>query len=159
VCFKGRRHRLGVLSLIVTACGATSACGLLIVQAPPTGHEQLASFSCTQSNAGSVFDIVWGGLNVLGAVAVSSSDVAEDVFEHPDRIAGVGLAWGVLSGASAAVGFNKTRRCREAQSLLLARVRATSTAPWAEGGSTAPIIVGAKTGIAARTATVVVAPN
>jgi hypothetical protein len=111
---------------IVLICLSTSACGFILVNAPPTGHEQMASFNCTESNAGPVLDIVWGGLNVLGALAASSDP---DAYANPDQIVGVGLAWGVLSGASAAVGFGKTSRCREARRSLLARQGVGAVSP------------------------------
>ena len=60
------RLALALLPLFV------SGCGFLISQGPPTGHEQMPAFSCTESTTGPTLDLVWAGLNVLGAVAASA---------------------------------------------------------------------------------------
>lgn len=53
---------LGLLPLLLPDCG------FVFSQGPPTGHEQMESFTCTESNAGPILDIVWASLNVLGAL-------------------------------------------------------------------------------------------
>jgi hypothetical protein len=134
-----RLPRLGRLLLALCASMFTSACGFLFVQAPPQGHEQMASFNCTESNAGPVLDIIWGGLNVLGALAAAGDP---DAYANPDQVVAVGLAWGALSGASAAVGIGKTGRCREARRLLIARQGpAGLTSPPLQPGVAAPVAV------------------
>lgn len=95
-----------------------SGCGFLISQGPPTGHEQLAAFSCTESTTGPTLDLVWAGLNVLGAVAASSDPSA---YSDPDLAIGVGLGWGVVSSLSAASGFRKSKECRGALQQLAVR--------------------------------------
>ena len=100
-----------------------SACGLIITQAPPAGHQSLAYFSCSESTAGPVIDIVWGGLNVLGGLLATSDPSSPFYNVNPGQTRSVGLAWGVLSGASAAVGFGKVKRCREAKRQLAERQR------------------------------------
>jgi len=97
---------------------ATAGCGFLLVQGPPSGHQQMTAFSCTEGTAGPILDLVWGGLNVLGAVAAMSSP---DSYENPDQIVVVGLGWGLVSGLSAAAGFNKTTQCKAALQQLSAR--------------------------------------
>jgi hypothetical protein len=90
----------------------SGACGFLFTHAPPDGHEQLQHFSCTESNAGPIIDIIWGGLNVLGAIAAASEP------EYPVEsgpVVAIGLSWGVVSAASATVGFSKSKRCRAAK--------------------------------------------
>ena len=103
---------LGLSSLLLAGCG------FVISQGPPTGHEQLDAFSCTESNAGPTLDIVWASLNVLGAVAAASDPSA---YDNSGQIVAVGLAWGVFSSFSAASGFNKSKRCRAALLELAAR--------------------------------------
>ena len=95
-----------------------AGCGFVISQGPPTGHEQLDAFSCTESNAGPTLDVVWASLNVLGAVAAASDPSA---YDNSGQIVAVGLAWGVFSSFSAASGFNKSKRCRAALLELAAR--------------------------------------
>lgn len=103
-----------------------SGCGFLLTNGPPPGHEQLVSFSCTDDNAGPVLDIVWGSLNVLGALAIASDRAA---YDNPDLSIASGLAWGLFSGFSAATGFKKTRDCRQALAQLAARSPAAAPPP------------------------------
>ena len=47
---------------------ATGGCGLMLVQGPPAGHEQMESFSCTQGDAGPVVDLMLAGVGGVMAV-------------------------------------------------------------------------------------------
>lgn len=78
----------------------------------------MVAFSCTESNTGPVLDLVWAGLNVLGAAAASSDP---NYYSDPDLAIGVGLGWGVVSSFSAASGFRKSKDCRRALQQLAAR--------------------------------------
>lgn len=109
---KAKLLLLGLSSLLVTGCGFVFSKG------PPTGHEQMESFTCNESDAPPILDIVWGGLNVLGA-AVAASDPRS--YENPDQIVLVGLGWGVVSGFAAASGFSKSKQCRRALQQLAER--------------------------------------
>ena len=97
---------------------AISSCGFIMTQAPPQNHEQLTYFSCTESNAGPIIDIIWAGLNVLGAVSVAGDP---NSYNNPGQVEAVGFTWGVVSGAAAVVGFGKTSRCRAAKRQLAER--------------------------------------
>src|SRR5256885_11593650 len=120
---------LAVIALLVTS----SSCGFILTQAPPQNHEQLTYFSCSESNAGPIIDVIWAGLNVLGALAASSNP---NSYDNPGQIEAVGLAWGVVSGSAAAVGFGKTSRCRAAKRPLAERqARGPSGGPHAGSGS------------------------
>ena len=112
-------RRLPVLLLVAVLPLATSACGWLLVQGPPTGHEQMSAFSCTESDVAPALDLVWGGLNVVGAALAASSP---DSYENPGQIEAVGIGWGVVSGMSAMSGFKKAKECREALRRLQARL-------------------------------------
>jgi len=105
---------LAVIALLVTS----SSCGFILTQAPPQNHEQLTYFSCTESNGGPIIDVIWAGLNVLGALAASSNP---NSYDNPGQIEAVGLTWGVVSGSAAVVGFGKTSRCRAAKRQLAER--------------------------------------
>ena len=105
-----------------------SGCGFALSKGPPTGHEQMTAFSCTESNTGPALDLVWGGLNVLGALTAASDPNA---YENSDQIVTVGLAWGVFSSFSAASGFSKSKQCRQALQQLAQR----------NGGAPAPGVV------------------
>ncbi len=103
---------LGLLSLLQTGCGFVFSKG------PPAGHEQMLAFSCTESDAGPILDIIWGGLNVLGALTVASDPSS---YDNPGQVEVVGVAWGVFSSFSAASGFNKSKQCRRALQQLAER--------------------------------------
>ena len=103
---------LGLSSLLFTGCG------FLLTNGPPTGHEQMDSFSCTEQDAGPILDAFTGGAAVLAA---ASAAVKPDWHDNSGRIVTVGLAWGVVSGFSAANGFKKAKRCRAAYRQLAIR--------------------------------------
>lgn len=101
----------------------TSACGFILTQAPPADHRSQTYFTCTESNAGPVVDIIWGGLNVLGGLLASDDPSSQFYSADASQTRTIGLAWGLLSGSAAAVGFAKTKRCREAKQELAERQR------------------------------------
>jgi hypothetical protein len=105
---------LPVIALLV----ASSSCGFILTQPPPQNHEQLTYFTCTESNGGPIIDVIWAGLNVLGALRVSGDP---NSYNNPGQIEAVGFVWGIVSGSAAVVGFGKTSRCRAAKLLLAER--------------------------------------
>lgn len=106
--------RLLVLPLLLTGCG------FVFTKGPPTGHEQMESFTCTESNAGPILDILWGGLNLLAAIQISSEPAAYG-YDSGGQVIAIGLGWGVFSSFSAASGFNKSKQCRRALQQLAER--------------------------------------
>lgn len=109
------RPRIFLLGLVPLLL---SGCGFVFSHGPPTGHEQMESFTCTESNAGPTLDIVWASLNVLGAVAAAADPSA---YDNSGEIVVVGIGWGVFSSFSAASGFNKSKQCRHALQQLAER--------------------------------------
>ena len=109
------RPRIVLLGLVPLLL---SGCGFVFSHGPPTGHEQMESFTCTESNAGPTLDIVWASLNVLGAVAAAADPSA---YDNSGEIVVVGIGWGVFSSFSAASGFNKSKQCRHALQQLAER--------------------------------------
>jgi hypothetical protein len=109
---------------------AITACGFLFTQAPPAGHEHMDYFTCTESDVGPILDVVWGGLNLVGAVIIASD---REAYESPDAAIVSGLAWSILSGSAAAVGFNRVKQCRAAKGLLAQRQSQNHAAPVATG--------------------------
>ena len=75
-------------------------------------------FACTENNAGPIIDLVWAGLNGLGALIVASDP---DSYENSDYAIGSGAVWAVFSSAAAVTGFGKTKRCRIARQELAER--------------------------------------
>src|SRR6059036_1381540 len=70
--------RAARLFLCLPLLAAASGCGWIFTHGPPTGHEQLEYIPCTESDAGPILDLVWGGLNVLGAIGVAADRSAYD---------------------------------------------------------------------------------
>jgi len=110
--FGSRLMTVSLLTLLPMATG----CGFLFSHAPPESHEQMDFFSCTESNAGPIIDVIWASLNVIGALAAASDPDA-----YAEGTAAIGLSWGILSGAAAGVGFNKSKKCKAAKRALAAR--------------------------------------
>ena len=104
----------------------TGGCGFIFVNAPPNNHQSQSYIYCTESNVGPVLDMVWAGLNLLGAMSVSSETSVD-----PAQTRTVRLAWTVVSGRAAFVGFDKNRRCREAKRLLAERQAGAQASPQA----------------------------
>ena len=126
------------LLLCLPLLTAASGCGFLFVHGPPTGHEQLEYIPCTESDAGPILDIVWGGLNVLGAIVIASSP---DEYDNPDLAVASGVAWGVISTASATSGFKKVSACKNARQALAQRQAARGAIPIVVPDSAALIAV------------------
>ncbi len=106
-----------------------TGCGFVFTKGPPTGHEQMESFTCTESNAGPNLDIVWGALNLLAAIQILSDPTAYG-YDSGGQVMALGLGWGVFSSFSAASGFNKSKQYRRALQQLAernAQRRANST--------------------------------
>ncbi|MGH7459730.1 MAG: hypothetical protein ACREMA_01720 [Longimicrobiales bacterium] len=120
------RHRISTFSISALAVFlslTSSGCAFIFSKAPPVAHEQMNSFSCSEGNVAPVLDLIWGGLNVAGALIAASDQAA---YENPGQIMAVGFGWGVVSGLSAVSGFKRSAQCREAKRQLgdrLARPR------------------------------------
>lgn len=123
-----RGTRLSAMALAGLYVVTTGGCGLLIVKGPPVGHEQMDYFTCTEGDAGPILDLVWGGLNVAGALVCASDP---DAYENSSACIAGGIGWGAISTASAAVGFGKTKKCRDAKQQLAER-QAQQRVPAAE---------------------------
>ncbi len=80
---------------------ATSGCGLIFSHAPPEGYEEMDHFTCTESNVGPIIDVIWGGLNVLGAVIVVSNP---DEYANSERDIVIGFSWGQSSAVAKPAG-------------------------------------------------------
>jgi len=85
------RVRFATLALAVMLVATTGGCGLLIVKGPPVGHEQMDYFTCTEGDAGPILDLVWGGLNIAGALVCASDP---DAYENSSACIIGGFGWG-----------------------------------------------------------------
>ena len=124
----------GVLALPIHGCG------FLLTQGPPAGHRRMDHFSCTESNAAPVLDVVWGGFMLYDALHASESAYSLD----RNGYARTYLALGALSVTSAAVGFGRTRRCRAAGRELvtrMAQLRRDAIAPTSSAWAVETVIV------------------
>lgn len=137
-------RRIGLIGVVISAVLLQSGCSFLFVKGPPANHAEMASFDCSESNALPVLDLIWAGLNGIGA----ASAAGDDQIMNQEQIVGVGLAWVVVSGISAIYGFNKVGQCKNAreqrekryQSYEEERRRAPDSvpAPVAPGAARAP---------------------
>jgi len=112
---------LGLLPL------TTGSCGFVLVHAPPPENEQMEYFTCTESNVGPILDAVVAGLSVVGIVYAAAGEGDTEVSTGAaiaGNVVGVGL-W----GSAAIVGFNKTKKCREAKRALYERGRGLGQYP------------------------------
>jgi hypothetical protein len=105
-----------VMSLLIVSL--PSGCSFLFVKGPPANHAQMNSFDCSDGNGWPVFDLIWAGLNGLGAASAAGDDENPDPqATDPGTVVAVGLGWLVLSGASAIYGFTKVSKCKDAKRL------------------------------------------
>ena len=118
--------RAARLFLCLPLLVAASGCGFAFTHGPPAGHEQLEYIPCTESDAGPILDLIWGGLNVLGAIAVAAEP---DQYDAAGVTIASGLAWGVFSSFSAASGFRKASACQSARAALAHRQAERSVMP------------------------------
>jgi len=117
--------RLTTAVLLGSLAVGSSGCGFILTQAPPAGHENMSYFTCTESNTGPALDLVLGGLELVGSLALASNPSSGTLFYGSRQDAGVvvaaGLAWTAVFGASGIVGLHKTSECRAALRQLAAR--------------------------------------
>ena len=110
--------RLGsAMGYAAVGCFSLSAgsCSFLFVNGPPTGHEEMVYFPCTENRAAPVLDVIGVGSSVLGA-ATAEADPPNELFAW-DRGTYVvaNLAFAALLGASAWTGFRRVDACRGAR--------------------------------------------
>jgi hypothetical protein len=104
-----------LVSLPMAVCG----CGFALVRGPPAGYQQVQQFSCTESDLGPILDVI-AAAGGLVTIAVSQGDYY--YYAQDEMIAG-GAAAAAVYGASAVVGFLRTKRCRAARRQLEERLR------------------------------------
>jgi len=96
-----------------------SGCSVLLVNGPPSDHQNLQSFGCTQSNLVPAIDGALagvGGILEVSAVAGGNSTESEAVSQGIATIVGEILF--VVNGISATTGLRKVGACRTAQAEL-----------------------------------------
>jgi hypothetical protein len=103
--------RVGLIGTMACALLLHSGCSFLFVHGPPADHARVTTFECSESNAWPVVDVIWAGLNGLGA----ASAAGDDKNPQQGQIVGVGIAWLVVSGISAIYGFGKVSTCKDAK--------------------------------------------
>jgi hypothetical protein len=79
-------------------------------------------FTCTESNTGPIIDVIWGAFNAHSAVVIAADpDNYYGYDADPGVVAAVGLGFAALHGVAAAVGFDKSKKCRAAKRQLAER--------------------------------------
>ncbi len=106
----------GTLALCATLA-SLPGCSFVLVQGPPRGRGQPASFSCTRSNAVPVVDAVLAGTSLfVGATLLAATGGHTDTWIGPYAVVGTTFTLeGMVFGVSSLVGFRRTSDCREAQ--------------------------------------------
>ena len=104
-----RFQSLRAIAFLGLVPAATGACGFIFSHAPPAGHEQMDYFTCTESNAAPIIDVI----DVIWAFVIQS-----------DIPIASRLVFAGLSGVAAGVGFSKSRECRAAKRALAQRLSA-----------------------------------
>jgi hypothetical protein len=118
-----------------------TGCALLFVQGPPDNHEELDSFSCTESRVAPILDLIMAGSSFLAAGQsdyyvqpeyYSGGTGYVDNTDHTPDILGA-----LLYGVSGAVGLGRVSACRKAKQelrdRLAARAQAARVTPVAPG--------------------------
>ena len=125
-----RSARLAALACLGLLTTATTGCGFFLVHGPPAAHESLTAFSCTRANAGPIVDAALAGTALLVGAQLLAADRSDNGgWTAPYVVVGAGLALeGVVFGASAVAGFEKTSRCRRALRQLAERGAGTAAA-------------------------------
>lgn len=98
-----------------------SGCSFVFVSGPPSHHQELPSFTCTESRVAPVLDTVFavlGGANFVFAAAVDDQKWADNYDGKPPFARSTAIpvyAVGtLLAVGSAYYGFKNTGECREA---------------------------------------------
>lgn len=91
-----------------------TGCSLLFTTPPPQNYQELNSFTCTESEAAPILDVVSAGLNLMSAVLIAQD---KEAYEDADRAIAVSLVWTAVTAGSATYGFNNAKKCREAREL------------------------------------------
>jgi len=119
--------RRSVFRLLVgsSLVGLTSGCSLVAVNGPPTGHEAMTSFECTESRVLPILDVNRAGSGFWG-VATAEEDKpwleGGPLFglnRTQNQI--LSLIAGATSATSAVVGFRRVSACRAAKEELARR--------------------------------------
>ena len=111
-------------NLVLITCLSVlgSGCSFAFVKGPPSGHESLQDFSCTEGRTVPVLDATWAGLGAVVLVAALAEDPnsgSGDAIKSISTIVGGGSL--ALWGLSALVGVDRVDRCRAAKAELARR--------------------------------------
>jgi len=107
-----------------------AGCGVWFTHGPPPGYEQMEHFSCSETNTGPILDVVFGGLNLLGSVLIAGDPEAYGYdSSNSGAVIASGVIWAGALGVSAAVGFDKVKKCRAAQQERAHRQASARAAP------------------------------
>ena len=128
--------------MVVAVVVVLSGCSFMFVSGPPPNHEQLASFSCSESRAAPVVDTILAALQVLNLATAAGNTDAEwnDRFNgNPpisrDTAVPLYVATTVLTTVSAYYGYKHTGECRAAKEQAAARYMQYAPPPYVPPGS------------------------
>jgi outer membrane protein OmpA-like peptidoglycan-associated protein len=111
-------------SLLACQVLGSSACGWVLTKGPPAGYQNMTYFSCTEGNTGPVLDLVWAGLNAVGAIELYATQGSTSI------AASFGLLWFSLWFPSGVAGLRKTAQCRAAKEQWASHMAVGSAPAW-----------------------------
>lgn len=103
-----------LVPFIPLLCGA---CGVLFTHGPPPDHGNLTTFGCTRSAAAPMLDVAFATLSMGMAVKDAANQDLHDTHETNQALVG-GVLEAAIWGVSAAIGFDRVRKCAAAMRQL-----------------------------------------
>jgi len=112
------RHRRPIRGALLLISLAGGGCSLLLVEGPPTGHEAMATFSCSESHRPPILDVALAGFWVWAAYLPTDTD------GNSTGSMGDTVLFTLAHGASAFHGFRNVSECRRARTEAAQRAAA-----------------------------------
>jgi hypothetical protein len=137
---KSALHTAITVSLATAVALSGTACSFAFTRRPPSQHQQMASFDCTESRVAPVLDVLFTSFQALrtaAALSASDADYEGAALSRPADI-GFGLALGALGLASATYGFNAAGECRQARNQARMRSYQQERMSWMPPPGAAP---------------------
>lgn len=126
-------HVMRLFVAVVTALAVpASGCSFVLVDAPPPGLPPQIYAACDESNTWPVIDTIVAASYVLAAVVASTSDEHSDFNDGDGGRTGAVVGSSLIAaafGASAWVGYGRTRACRDHHAAFLHSYGAPYTQP------------------------------
>jgi len=119
---KPLRHLIAIRVVGVLATVAMlNACSLMSTSGPPTGHQQMRHFDCTDDSGTALADLGWTAF--AGVTTIALADVRDDPGTSSSAAPlGIFAVLTAFAASSAIYGFVTTDACREAEAAMESRL-------------------------------------